>query len=355
VERRRRCALSSGDLRDGMTAASTWKEMCRLLEDKHLRKPFLLESPLETYALFEIDVEQAAEAFKCELAPINEGDLAIPHFPFPRLAFVQDGLVVCMSQPYMDLDEEQFDFSVLVYEHDWKAVPTDAKTSYRVMVLGDVTVDGNTGSVTDYKMRAAYNFADASPILYVDGEPRHPWGRRAPVAAETDDNSRRKINEMSEEEIERKIEQNNRELERLEDELDKAESQLGDQLEQRLVSVFEYGMRLVYWSVHPDRFTVERSPASGRKPKKKGKTLRLPERTTMIVMTRTQIENAWRDANRGVGVHASPIPHLRRGHFRELKSERFGVNRGKRVWVRPTHVVGKCVEWRQGDKFYKVI
>ena len=43
------------------------------------------------------------------------------------------------------------------------------------------------------------------------------------------------------------------------------------------------------------------------------------------------------------GTHASPQAHYRRGHFRTLRSERWGASRGKTVFVHETFVKGKAV------------
>lgn len=40
--------------------------------------------------------------------------------------------------------------------------------------------------------------------------------------------------------------------------------------------------------------------------------------------------------------HSSPIPHVRRGHFRELRNERFGENIGKVIWINETFVKGNA-------------
>jgi len=53
------------------------------------------------------------------------------------------------------------------------------------------------------------------------------------------------------------------------------------------------------------------------------------------------------------GTHASPIPHLRSGHWRKLKHERF-KKRGEFIWVKDTTVGGELT-WEHQNTFYRVI
>jgi hypothetical protein len=53
------------------------------------------------------------------------------------------------------------------------------------------------------------------------------------------------------------------------------------------------------------------------------------------------------------GTHASPIPHTRRGHYATLRADRFGVNKGKRIWRKPAWVGD--TEWIFEGRQYKVI
>jgi hypothetical protein len=53
------------------------------------------------------------------------------------------------------------------------------------------------------------------------------------------------------------------------------------------------------------------------------------------------------------GTRASPIPHSRIGHWRILRSEKFTVKRGQRVWVKNTDV-GE-LSWESEKAIYRVI
>ena len=52
------------------------------------------------------------------------------------------------------------------------------------------------------------------------------------------------------------------------------------------------------------------------------------------------------------GTHTAPIPHHRRGHWRVLQAERYGENRGKRVWVKPSWIGER--EWHYKGSTYRV-
>jgi len=53
------------------------------------------------------------------------------------------------------------------------------------------------------------------------------------------------------------------------------------------------------------------------------------------------------------GHHASPSPHRRRGHFRELRSPRFVRKCGQKVWTRPAWVGPET--WEANGKSYRVL
>ncbi len=110
-------------------------------------------------------------------------------------------------------------------------------------------------------------------------------------------------------------------------------------------------IRTVAYIHHPTRFIVKSSP--GRLPKPvRGKVPRLYQRPRYIVIDKDEIQTRYHDSQPKGG--KSPMPHLRRGHYRTLAANIY-KEPGKRVWVRATHVKGNTVEWREGDRQYKVI
>lgn len=94
------------------------------------------------------------------------------------------------------------------------------------------------------------------------------------------------------------------------------------------------------------RHVVEVRPS--RETKTRAKPWTREDLPRLILLTP---QEAQRYQLHGGGTHASPHLHQRRGHWRELVSERFREKR--RVWVRPTWV-GKT-EWEYRGATYAVV
>jgi hypothetical protein len=135
-----------------------------------------------------------------------------------------------------------------------------------------------------------------------------------------------------------------------------ANVELRDELMAGSVRWFVLAFQEIRWINKADHYTVQVDAAllKRRGKRKKSRISRMHERPRYIVLTRAEIAERWHRVHRG-GTHASPMPHLRRGHYRTLRAARYGDSKGKRLWIRATHVNGKCVEWRDGDVTYKVI
>jgi len=101
----------------------------------------------------------------------------------------------------------------------------------------------------------------------------------------------------------------------------------------------------------PENFVVKDSPRKLGKTKK-GKTKRQHSRPRYIVLDKKAIHTRYLDSQ--PSGRKPTVPHLRRGHYRTLTAARY-KEPGHRVWVRATHVKGNEVEWREGDRFYKVL
>lgn len=86
------------------------------------------------------------------------------------------------------------------------------------------------------------------------------------------------------------------------------------------------------------------------------------EHSTVIARSETREVGTWlsnwlkENAEHGneLTIGVVELTDLRRGHYRTLSAPIYKVP-GQRVWVRATHVQGNTVEWREGDRFYKVI
>ena len=78
-------------------------------------------------------------------------------------------------------------------------------------------------------------------------------------------------------------------------------------------------------------------------------------REDLVTVRLIKLEDAkrvGRRVNHG-GTHASPRPHVRRGHFATLRHNRFKENIGKRVWVRQAWVGDR--EWVFNGSQYRVV
>lgn len=100
-----------------------------------------------------------------------------------------------------------------------------------------------------------------------------------------------------------------------------------------------------------ESFIVAESPKKIPKTKR-GKIPRMYARNRYIVLKKNEVKKRYLDSQ--PSGRKPTMPHLRRGHFRTLQSPRYH-ERGRRVWVRATHVKGNEVEWREGDRFYRVL
>jgi len=88
----------------------------------------------------------------------------------------------------------------------------------------------------------------------------------------------------------------------------------------------------------PDRYLVKVTPEKTDREKRlaaKGRTLSFAKKELHIVLDHSQIKEILSAASGGF-THASPLPHQRRGHWRELRTDRF-KEKGP-VWVRPADI-----------------
>ncbi|MHB8880376.1 MAG: hypothetical protein ACYC69_02580 [Thermodesulfovibrionales bacterium] len=69
-----------------------------------------------------------------------------------------------------------------------------------------------------------------------------------------------------------------------------------------------------------------------------------------IVLDHSQVKVLMPES--GNGHHASPVPHERRGHWRQLRAERFREK--KTVWVRPADI-NTGLKWEKSGRTYEVI
>lgn len=128
-------------------------------------------------------------------------------------------------------------------------------------------------------------------------------------------------------------------------------SLLQERSQMRISDTFANVMTVLVYINAPQRFIIEEKPQ--RIPKvRRGQVPRIKQRSRYIVLDKSAIKTRYLAAR--APSDRSPMPHLRRGHYRILQNPRF-KSKGSRVWVRATHVKGNVVEWREGGRFYKVL
>jgi hypothetical protein len=113
-------------------------------------------------------------------------------------------------------------------------------------------------------------------------------------------------------------------------------------------------LALAYLS-QSEEYPVEVTPRPPRTPHPKADP-RIPEKPWLredlphIILIDPQRVREYRPLPAG-GTHAPPSPHQRRGHWRQLRAERFRVK--ARVWVRPSWV--GPTTWETGGQVYRVL
>lgn len=350
------------------TPASVWKQLCRLAEGKRARPFGDMKAVLDRCALFEFSdaqIHRAAKHIPKDLS--SDDDYSIPPFPFPEICVVGSGGAIVIRNPLMDdtgvlefetmafevfgPQPDQYIFQMATCRVDSAGLDDDGRFpmtlhNLKRMWHGEYW-DENTSYPSDEQSNPVINFEDAYADKLAELE-------RARATASPEEIARRegalanlraahdRLQRLESEIVERRAELH---------ELDSKIEVVG---EDHLREAFYLGLQEVHWINHPDHFTIEvLGPQVGRK-RKGSRIRRLGERPRHIMLTKSQIADAWHRVHRG-GTHASPMPHLRRGHYKTLRSERYKENQGKRIWVRATHVNGACVEWRDGDVSYKVL
>lgn len=109
----------------------------------------------------------------------------------------------------------------------------------------------------------------------------------------------------------------------------------------------------------PTHYIVQETPAHvAENPEKyarraKIKIPRFADRERWIVIDIGSVKKIWPKQEHQGGTHASPVPHLRRGHTKVLSHERFKLMRGQILRIRPTWVGAR--DWSNGRAKYKVV
>ncbi len=103
----------------------------------------------------------------------------------------------------------------------------------------------------------------------------------------------------------------------------------------------------------PRHYLVVDTPAHVKPCNKHVKTPRFHDRPKVLMIDPMKVHIIRPPSESKGGEHASPTPHLRRGHTKILKAERYKNKRWAVIHIHPTWV--GPVEWSHGRSQYKVI
>jgi len=352
---------------------SVWKDFCRAIEDKKLQQHFGDLVPIiDQCALFEFTDEQVTAARMHKPEDLTSEEYPIPPFPFPSMAMVGPGGVIVLQSPTMDEETGILEFEIITFS------PVNNFFDTATAVVDSTKLDDEGQFPMELRnLRSLWNgaywdeeipFNPVSPINRLDPDEMEAEIRASKKKVEEqlaeakrrgDPRLIRRAEEIAEQ-FYAQIPSGERMIERVREMLDDVglleKSGIETQMREAR-DAFYLGLQKVNWINHPNHYIIEigsRQPS--RKKKKKSRIRRLKERNRHILLKKDEIKHRWQEAQEAKGgTHASPIPHLRRGHYKTLRAERFKEKRGKRIWTRASHVGGECVEWRDGDVRYKVL
>lgn len=319
------------------TAHALWKQMCRFAEDRPFVKLFGADvmQRLSTFAIFDVtDIHSPDKVV--QLRDLDyDSDNPIPPFPFPKIVLVIPDAIIALEAPQMDLDTGILEYDSMLYAaYDAEMEKDQYIATCRIRI--------------DTKRTAADRELRAEILNYLSlvDEARPTEHSDASYEREV-----RKTEELANDE--RFPEEMREKMRKLAVELRGVQGDLMEQRKRFARMTFLIGMMVVAWINRPKHYIVQLGPEIVRKPgRDKDRIPRLGERERYIMIEHEEVRRRWSAVQ---GNHASPMPHLRRGHYKTLRAERFGANRGKVVWVSPCHVNGACVEWREGNVSYKVV
>lgn len=102
----------------------------------------------------------------------------------------------------------------------------------------------------------------------------------------------------------------------------------------------------------PGQYVVQMTPKKVRDPNKTAMMIRAHERRRILILDPEEMHKIYPKLSGGS--HASPIPHLRMGHWRTFQDIRYKSKRGQRIWIEEIKV--KAGEkWEVDGKTYKVM
>ena len=357
---------------------NVWKQFCRKIESKEIVRNFGNMVPMiDQCALFEFTDEQIHNAQMHVPEDLTEDEhYPIPPFPFPSMCMVGSGGVIVLHSPLMNEETSILEFETMTYQTYDRGASFFQKAT---CVVNTTRLDddgrfpmklrnpsGMLGDKFWSNDSPIYTNRSDEELLELEEIQKHK--KHIAGVEDTLEKARtlgdlKKIAKLEKAKdeyikvVERRIDLVGR-TKTAEARLEKVENEARELQIDGLTDAFYLGLQEVNWINHPDHYTIEvnaNPPLDHKKKKKKASRIRrLHERPSHIILSKDDIVSKWRTAHQG-GTHAPPIPHLRRGHYKTLRAERYKEKRGQRIWVRASHVGGECVEWRDGAVRYKVL
>ena len=288
-----------------------WQRVCQVFDNPkvHSRHPGWKEV-LDMCAVFDFRGHDY-EKLQAEIH-IGENAEELALLPFPKIAIVHDWQVYALDLFWLSEEANMVAGNMLALMCPFP----EHRHAYEIAISGYVEVDISQEAV-DKKTPAT--LSDVRYTSLLNGKPTY-------IMDGADDDLRAlRVNE---------------------------EDPNGSKAHDVLPGLFMNVITFLAYINAPERFMVKQTPKKMGKAKK-GQIPRLYQRPQYIILDKQNIKTRY--LNSQPKGHKSPMPHLRRGHYRTLTSEKYKRKQGQRVWVRATYVKGNTVEWREDDRYYEVI
>lgn len=293
-----------------MTELFDWKRVCHVFDNpKAYKRHPEWKKVLDTCAIFDFR-KHDFEKLQQETSISDDAKELMAPLPFPQIAIVHDWQVYVLDLFWLSEEAQIVAGNLLALMCPFP----EYKHEYETAISGYVEIDFSTSVKFD---DLAATTSDLRYTSLINGKPTYVMGDADPRAL--------RVNEVD------------------------PHHESGKKV---LPGLFMNVITFLTYINSPERFIVEQLPEKTGK-LKKGRIPRLYQRPQYIILDKQSIKKRYLDSQ--PNGRKSPMPHLRRGHYRTLTSEKFKRKHGQRVWVRATHVKGNTVEWREGERHYRVI
>lgn len=300
-------AAASSPKEEPKREALSWRRICRLFDQgKVARRHPGWKHILDRCAVFDFAAHNFEEL--SDLVSVGEGAAELMNpLPFPQIAILNDWQFLACDSFWLSEDNEMLGTNPLAVVTPFN----ENRQEYELVISGyvEIQIPADPDKATAVHSELRY-----TPLIH--GNPT--W-----LDPHTDEMRALRADE---------------------------ESPTGNPSEMLTGMVWNL-IRFLLYINDEARFVVSKSPVKMSRPKK-GRIPRIHQRPTYIVIDKQAITTRYLQSQ--TTGRRSPMPHLRRGHYRTLAADRY-KKPGRRVWVRAAHIKGNDVEWREGERQYKVI